>query len=573
MEPRTSIDLLDLEYVFSQRGLLNPAEFIKAAEKRGVRLNIGHLEALHRSGDLVPLYRIHQGREAIVKAWEPDGYMVASPNSGLEGLREYKSDGRLTTGDERFKPWARHVVKEHGRSLWISTFLYSPWQLLALVDVRMLIPRMRRIGTATLESRYSVTGRVFMSMRITTAIAVILSAVEPMYWPDLVANVRFGGAWVADRDAWFETYLRWIHDRKAETMREWLRLTPDEIVSLADGLVVRIKSADPINGWADLVRLMNPTKWKELTGDARIAIDHRLAAEMLMRLRDDLTFGGIAAALPLPPPMAWTPQHDRLNRPMENLDQVLMDYGISPHPALVLPLEGATEMILVARAMDLLHVPRRRSYIELFDIGGNSNDYGLLARYVAVPELGQELRSDLVTLSRPITRIMVVTDPENRLRSQEQREVRRRQILESIFASLPERFRTDRAKSQLDSIVTMDTWTNDESFEFAHFTNDEIAEAIMRLHADSGLSIPAVNPADIDAVRLRRGNLKSILRRYPTLKDRKDKLAEALWPYLERRLDAHVKDGTIESIPLGRILQRAVDLATMSFRRSMALEV
>jgi hypothetical protein len=258
---------------------------------------------------------------------------------------------------------------------------------------------------------------------------------------------------------------------------------------------------------------------------------------------------------------------------MDDLDRILTDYGISPHPSLVLPLEGATEMILVGRSMEHLYVPRRRDYIELFDIGGNTNDYGLLARYVAVPELGREVRSDLVMLNRPVTRIMVVTDPENNLRTQDQRDTKRRQILGSIYASLPQRFRTERARSQLDSVVTIDTWTDNESFEFAHFTNDEIAAAIRRVHEEGGLSEPAVNAAEIDAIRQRRGNLKSLLRKYPALKRRKDRLADALWPTLRDRLDQHVKDATIETIPVGRVLKRAVDLATMSFRRSVALEL
>jgi hypothetical protein len=64
-----------------------------------------------------------------------------------------------------------------------------------------------------------------------------------------------------------------------------------------------------------------------------------------------------------------------------------------------------------------------------------------------------------------------------------------------------------------------------------------------------------------------------MLRKYPALNDRKDRFANALWPSLRDRLDQHVKDGKIETIPVGRVLRRAVDLAMMSFRRSVALEV
>src|SRR5690349_3464896 len=107
---------------------MNPEEFVKAAEKRGVRMSIGHLEALHRSGDLVPLYRVHQGAEAIVKAWEPDGYIVPLPEANRDALQNFKTQGRLLAGNERFTSWANHVVQRGGRSLWVSVFLYSPWQ-------------------------------------------------------------------------------------------------------------------------------------------------------------------------------------------------------------------------------------------------------------------------------------------------------------------------------------------------------------------------------------------------------------------------------------------------------------
>src|SRR5438105_3720712 len=91
---RSPLDLLELDYAFSQRQLLTVDEFIKEAEKRGVRLEVGHLEALHRSGHLVPMFRIEQGRRAIVKAWEPNGYMVPQASRDVESLREYRTKKR-----------------------------------------------------------------------------------------------------------------------------------------------------------------------------------------------------------------------------------------------------------------------------------------------------------------------------------------------------------------------------------------------------------------------------------------------------------------------------------------------
>lgn len=535
-------------------------------------MSIGHLEVLHRSGDLVPLFRLDQGEVAIVKAYEPDGFMVPTPDLGLDNLRRLSKEGRLISVGDEFTPWSRYTVTRGDHLLWVSTFLYSPWQLLALVEAQVVLSSAKRLPHGSFGPRYSVRRSIPISTRMTDAIAVILSALEPLYWPDIIQSVRFAGSSIKDRDHWFDTYLNWIRERKAAELAEWLGMSPDEIVALADGVAVRIKSSDPIGDWADLTRMMSPDKWKDLRGEARIAIDHRIAAEMLFRLRDDLAEEGAAQPLSQPPAMAWTPQHDRLDRLKDDLDRVLTSYGLSPHPSLVMPVEGATEMILVGRTMEHLHVPRQRNYIELFDIGGNSKDYGLLARYVAAPELGKPVREGLVLLNRPITRFYVVSDPENRLRTQSDRDERQKQILDSIIASLPEEYRTDKAREQLASLVTLDTWTDLESFEFAHFTDDEIVDAIKRVHAESGQAEPNVFGADVESIRKNRGNLKSILRKFPLLADRKDRLAEALWPVMKDRLDQHVKAGTLDSVPVGRVLRRAVELATMSFRRNIWLE-
>jgi hypothetical protein len=292
---------------------------------------------------------------------------------------------------------------------------------------------------------------------------------------------------------------------------------------------------------------------------------------LLYKLREELADAGAAQPLPDPPAFALTAQHERFNRPVRDLDRVLTDYGISPHPSLVVALEGATEIILVGKSMEHLHVPRRRSYIELFDMGGNTRDYGLLASYAAVPDLGEPLQPDLVRLDRPLTRFMIVTDPENTLQTAADREAKRQKVVGAIFAKLPPAYQTQQARGQLDSLVAIETWTGTESFEFAHFSNSEISTAIRRAYRRQGRAVPAVTAAQVAAVRQKRGNLKSLLKALPPPAVKKDQMAEALWPALRRKLDRRVRQGSVDKIPVGRILQRAVELGTMSFRRGAAL--
>jgi hypothetical protein len=305
----------------------------------------------------------------------------------------------------------------------------------------------------------------------------------------------------------------------------------------------------------------------------RLALDHRVAAEVLFRLRDGLALAGAAPPLPTPPAMAWTPQHERFNNPASQLDAVLTDFGISPHPSLVVALEGQVEMIMTANAMDHLHVPRRRNYIELFNVGGVDKDYGLLGGYVAAPELGKALSPDMVLLNRPVTRFMMVTDPESKLRTQIGRDEKKRQIVDSMMGRLEPRYQIPQVRAQLEDLVVIETWNGTESFEFAHFTDQEIVDGIKAAYAFSGRPDPAVPLADVAALRKSQGNLRVILKRLPAPTIGKDKLAEAMWPTLRSKLDHHVQNGNLDQVPIARILKQATHLATTSLRRSVGLRV
>jgi hypothetical protein len=64
-----------------------------------------------------------------------------------------------------------------------------------------------------------------------------------------------------------------------------------------------------------------------------------------------------------------------------------------------------------------------------------------------------------------------------------------------------------------------------------------------------------------------------ILKRLPAPTIGKDKLAEAMWPMLRGKLDQHLQNGTLDQVPIARILKQAIGLATMSLRRSVGLKV
>src|ERR1044072_8215938 len=88
-------------------------------------------------------------------------------------------------------------------------------------------------------------------------------------------------------------------------MLRWLNVEPDEIQKTAQRLLHVADSNDPLREWIRLVRLFHPKKWEQLQGDALIAMDYRIAAEMLLRFYEDLVQEGIA------PPLKKTSKHFR----------------------------------------------------------------------------------------------------------------------------------------------------------------------------------------------------------------------------------------------------------------------
>jgi hypothetical protein len=149
---KTTINLLDLELVFTQQKLLHTDDFKAACDRRGVSLITaggGHLEALHRAGVLVPMYRIKKDIRAMRVAMRREELLSWSTLHGkastyYEDLRIARDAGRLFDPRvETFVPWTRHRRKTEGTWIWTSEFVYSPYQLLLLPTLRRSIDRAR----------------------------------------------------------------------------------------------------------------------------------------------------------------------------------------------------------------------------------------------------------------------------------------------------------------------------------------------------------------------------------------------------------------------------------------------
>lgn len=202
----------------------------------------------------------------------------------------------------------------------------------------------------------------------------------------------------------------------------------------------------------------------------------------------------------------------RLRSQGDVLDEVLTDFGLSPHPSVMLVLEGQTEFQVVPRVMDVLAIPQRGNFIHLFDRGGD-HATTLLLRWLALPELGP-IESGMAEFQRPPTKVLIVGDGDKRpFRSPAQRDAERQKYVRLLMNSLPPEARPDEAFAleQLDQFVTLEAWDDrGRAFEFAHFSPRQIARAIVEMgRGPAGMDIDSI-AVKLGRLRANGGNVKSL---------------------------------------------------------------
>jgi len=316
---------------------------------------------------------------------------------------------------------------------------------------------------------------------------------------------------------------------------------------------------DVFGDFYDLIRRAKPKAWTSLRGEARIAMDNRMAAEVLdtfanqiseesglERSREHLSMQGLSIR-------------------ERSLDSVLTDLHVSPHPPLVIGLEGATEMRIVPKVMKVLGIRDDPTWMRLVDFGGTKTSLALLARFAAEPVLGQD-RGEFVMLDRPVTRFLVLTDAENRYKSPADRRKERRLLLDSIATPLPPDLRAD-LYTKGARIVEIMTWGT-LPWEFAHFTDAQLADALLRV-ADS--SFPNGRTALIHNVHLQRmSNSPNIQKAWKRSGVSKPDLADTLWPLIKARIERAIEKGTTGP-PVMKAMLRAHELASLSYGLNMSL--
>jgi hypothetical protein len=196
--------------------------------------------------------------------------------------------------------------------------------------------------------------------------------------------------------------------------------------------------------------------------------------------------------------------------------------------------------------------------------------------------LGDHLGDDAIILVRPPTRILVAVDPEDKYGGKNGARKERDKLVRRLHESLPAGARSKTSLRQLRSLVDVLTWGT-VPWEFANFSNTELAKAIMRCTTVP----PGVTQRDLvnalEAERtlkkrnpnIRRSpNVEKICLSWPAnAKFDKLQLAEELWPILREKVRRDVESGKRLRVPATRAADKALNMARETPRRSVAIRV
>lgn len=570
MKPTT--ELLNIDSSFVWQAPVPVSKFLEACEHRGLHFyDWSELEAFHRAGILKPWFRFETNEPT-----GPEGELIFSHY--LHGAIEIgtPTDPR----QETFNLWSEYIHQHKYGQDWSSRFFFSRYQLLLIPALRSIRKYLKSKKATKRVYTYKKTfyldipeereAKIIELVAENDELAFLLTALETKYLPGIYNTITL------HRRGEISSWLQTIQSIDPVELLAEVNWNPVQIKEAARRLLLAADGIDPLREWIDLVGMCHSEKWEMLRGDALIAIDYRIAAEILLRFYEDLSRVGLADPLPPSPKYFRGEYHGRLKSDDRDIESVLMDFNISPHPALVLVLEGETEELLVPRVMELLGIPRKPNFIQLYKGGGVGQRYNLLASYISTPKLGEVVRGGRI-LRRPPTRFLIAFDPEGSYAKPKEREEKRKACVTKIFEAIPKEDRTDKLCKDIDSLVEIETWNDRlESFEFAHFTNGELAQAMISI-------CPGLSAVELekwiknlrgDGKNKNSGNLEHLWKGWKAKYGcdiSKVLLAEALWSLLKQKLEDAIVAETLEEIPIARVLIHAVNIANAIPRRRVMI--
>jgi hypothetical protein len=143
---RSSLELSDLPYTFTQLPLVGADKFAALARERDVLLDPWRLEAVHQLGLLVPLFRVKRPtdeiRAALRRGDDHRAHVLANwEPKRREDLLKAVAEGLLfDPAGERFRSRRSLAREANGYKYEADVYLYSQHQLACLWPVQWLLP-------------------------------------------------------------------------------------------------------------------------------------------------------------------------------------------------------------------------------------------------------------------------------------------------------------------------------------------------------------------------------------------------------------------------------------------------
>jgi hypothetical protein len=527
-----------MPWAFTQSQPLTSADFIKEAERRGFNVKASTLRLLYRHGLLIPF--VYLGARQVTPTPTPVEYEPVARGTWLIELRHVRDRGRLCDLAELpFKPWLRFERKKEDPREWWNGLLYSRYQLLVLPELNSVLvkQRYRRSRDGKLLVRLPQPDEyVRQEAARFRRMALILAAIEARYLPKLDAERLY--LVNTDEDEW----RRYRDSFDPVSVNRWLGYSATQALEDAEHLLFKAHTFDPVgSSWSQLMRRAPRKAWERLKDAALLAIDYRIAAELLLLFYEDLADRGQAEPLPVISFPNWHPLNERLSYRHGTLDRNLMDLGISPHPRVVLVIEGDTEQVHVPLVWKALDYPNAPELMRVLKLGGVNRDLEKVAAVTAAPLVDGEIGGpEGWQLIKPPTRLLIAVDPEGQFETAAKVARTRNKIMREIQDVLRTQGVTNAKPAELDELVQIHTWSA-SCYEFTHFTDDELSDGIMTVHTTINGWTRQQLLDRIASERRRRKDIKEVWSQWER-KPSKVELANALWPILEGKIRRRLTD-------------------------------
>lgn len=546
-------------WAFTQTDPLNTSALCREAAKRGVDIKEQHLRELWRVGALAPFVEVRRRR-----LHEPATPAIPEPSvSGTwsSELRRARNEGRLADaaalGFRAQLHFTRPASVSRDRHWW-NGLLYSRWQLLDLYDLRHVVHdgTWRRGDRSLIWRSRALTEWEALGRPAARRLTAVLVALEARYIPQIEAGVLH--LMNTDMEEW-EAFAGQFDPEATLHSLGW---DATDLLRAADDLLIWLHRVDPLRReWSELARRAPQRSWDDLQGDALAAMDKRVAAEILLRCYEDLAARGLV------PPLASRTdvfhreaQVERISHRAQSLDVTLSRLGLSPHPSVVLVVEGETEEIIVPRVREHIRIPVGAEVIRSVVLRGVRHDLTKLAAFACAP-LIERPQGDGWLLVKPPTHLLVLVDSDRPFDTAAGVENERQKIVDEMVAVVRSQG-VEPDRGDLESLVDVSTWT-ERCFEFAHFTDSELAETLLAVHPNcNGLDRESL----VEALRLQRTHRQDIKNVWKSWHRQPSKtaLAKELWPLLRVKLDAAAGDSTLDPPP---IALRLLDAFSKAFQR------